>query len=116
MRVPIHLLSNIHFYAEMITFWDQYLIAFKLVLKYSLWSAMTALECWCLAMIGLVFESLLAYVIVLLCLFREKEGQVEIICITTSKRVVGSLRPWISHKLEEKVTRAQHALRKTHIT
>ena len=37
---------------------------------------MTALESWCLAMIGLVFQSLLAYVVLLLCLFREKACQV----------------------------------------
>ena len=40
---------------------------------------MTALESWCLAMIGLVFESLLAYVFVLLSLFREKSCQVKMI-------------------------------------
>ena len=38
---------------------------------------MTALELWCLAMIGLVFEALLAYVVVLLGLFREKTCQVQ---------------------------------------
>ena len=37
---------------------------------------MTALETWCLAMIGLVFESLLAYVVILLSLFRGKTYQV----------------------------------------
>ena len=37
---------------------------------------MTALETWCLAMIGLVFEALLAYVVVLFWLFREKALQV----------------------------------------
>ena len=37
---------------------------------------MTALETWCLAMIGLVFEALLAYVIVLVGLFRENALQV----------------------------------------
>ena len=41
-----------------------------------LWSGMTALETWCLAMIGLVFEALLAYVIVLFWLFRENALQV----------------------------------------
>ena len=44
----------------------------------SSWLDMTALESWCLAMIGLVFESLLAYVIVLLCLFKAKACQVPI--------------------------------------
>ena len=38
---------------------------------------MTALELWCLAMIGLVFEALLAYVVVLLGLLREKTCQVQ---------------------------------------
>ena len=42
----------------------------------SLVSGMTALETWCLAMIGLVFEALLAYVIVLVALFRENALQV----------------------------------------
>ena len=37
---------------------------------------MTALESWCLAMIGLVFEALLAYVVVLLELFKRKTYQV----------------------------------------
>merc|ERR1712012_1262115 len=37
---------------------------------------MTALESWCLAMIGLVFEALLAYVLVLLELFKRKTYQV----------------------------------------
>ena len=36
---------------------------------------MTALETWCLAMIGLVFEALLAYVVVLFWLFRERALQ-----------------------------------------
>ena len=40
---------------------------------------MTALELWCLAMIGLVFEALLAYVVVLLGLFRERTCQVQTI-------------------------------------
>ena len=40
---------------------------------------MTALESWCLAMIGLVFQSLLAYVFVLLSLFREKSCQVKMV-------------------------------------
>ena len=40
---------------------------------------MTALESWCLAMIGLVFQSLLAYVFVLLSLFREKSCQEKMI-------------------------------------
>ena len=40
---------------------------------------MTALETWCLAMIGLVFESLLGYVVILCYLFREKRSQVQMI-------------------------------------
>ena len=39
------------------------------------WKGMTALETWCLAMIGLVFEALLAYVVVLFWLFRERALQ-----------------------------------------
>ena len=41
------------------------------------WSGMTALETWCLAMIGLVFEALLAYVVVLFWLSRENALQVK---------------------------------------
>ena len=48
---------------------------------------MTALELWCLAMIGLVFEALLAYVLVLLGLLREKTCQVQSI----SDHLVSSL-------------------------
>ena len=41
---------------------------------------MTALESWCLAMIGLVFEALLAYVLVLLQLFKRRTKQVKTSC------------------------------------
>ena len=46
---------------------------------------MTALETWCLAMIGLVFESLLGYVVILCYLFREKRSQVQIISLHGDK-------------------------------
>ena len=52
---------------------------------------MTALELWCLAMIGLVFEALLAYVLVLLGLFREKTCQVQFI----SDQLVSSLTNYL---------------------
>ena len=41
---------------------------------------MTALESWCLAMIGLVFEALLAYVLVILQLFKRRTKQVKTSC------------------------------------
>jgi hypothetical protein len=37
---------------------------------------MTALETWCLAMIGLVFQALLAYVAILALLCRSSKTQV----------------------------------------
>ena len=43
-------------------------------------SGMTALESWCLAMIGLVFEALLAYVLVILQLFKRRTKQVKTSC------------------------------------
>ena len=57
-------------------------------------SAMTALESWCLGMIGLVFESLLGYVVLLFCLFRGKRSQVQIISFHGKTWIALKSSPW----------------------
>ena len=63
--------------------------------EFVFFSGMTALESWCLAMIALVFEALLAYVLVLLQLFKRRTKQVK----TSCTYIASSFQPNIHLKI-----------------